>query len=155
MDRRVVQRILGAPDPQESRALLECLGPKPGDIQKLLPGHVWAVFAAVTHNGGGERRTYPRNITQQVLACSIQLHADAVDAVLDSVVQFLLKQFLVHVVLVLTDAERFRVYFDEFRERVHQAPAYRHGTAHRNVLIRELFAGGIGGGINGSPVFAD
>lgn len=47
--------------------------------------------------------------------------------------------FLIDIVLILTDADSFRLDFDKFRQRVLYAAGNGYGTADSNVEIGQLF----------------
>ncbi len=60
---------------------------------------------------------------------------------------------LVHVVLVLADADASGVQLDEFGQGVLQAPRNRDGAADGHIEAGELFAGGLRRGIDGGARF--
>ena len=62
---------------------------------------------------------------------------------------------LVDVVLVLADADAFRVDFDQFGEGVHEASADGDGSADGDVFGGEFLAGDVAGGVDGSAAFVD
>ena len=57
--------------------------------------------------------------------------------------------------LVLADADGFRVEFHEFGERVHEASADGDGAAHGEIVVRKFFAGDVAGGVNRGAGFID
>ena len=62
---------------------------------------------------------------------------------------------LIHVVLVLSYANALGVDLDEFCEGIHETTTYGDGTTYSDILIRELVAGNLRGGIDGGTIFAD
>ena len=155
MDGGIVQRIGGVMDPEETGTLLERLGTETGHVQQLLTGLETAGSRPVLHDVPGQGRADSGNISQQVGAGGVQVDAHLVDAADDRVIQFLPKEILVDIVLVLADAEGLRIDLDQFRQRIHQAAADRYGAADRYVLVREFLPGYLGSGIDGGAVFAD
>ena len=83
-----------------------------------------------------------------MLAGGVEFHADGVHAAHHSLVEALFKLFLVYIVLVLAHADAFRVDLHQFGQRIHQATANADGTTHSDVVVRELVAGDLGGGIH-------
>ncbi len=66
-----------------------------------------------------------------------------------------LERGLVDVVLVLADADGLRVDLHQLGERVHQAAADGDGAADGEVVVRELLAGDVGGGVDGGAALVD
>jgi hypothetical protein len=58
-------------------------------------------------------------------------------------------------VLVLPDADGFRVDLHQFGQGILQAPRDGDGTSYRHVEIRQLLAGEGGGGIDGGACLRD
>ena len=59
-------------------------------------------------------------------------------------VESVLQRPLVHIVLVLSDADRLRVDLDELGQGVHQPPSDGDGAAHGDVPVRKLLPRGVG-----------
>ena len=57
--------------------------------------------------------------------------------------------------LILADADGFRLDLNQFRQRVHQPPADRNSPAHGNILIGKFITCQFGCGINRCPAFID
>ncbi len=68
----------------------------------------------------------------------IRVHAHRVHAILDHRVERAGQFALVHVVLILADADRLRVDLHQFRERILQTARNRHRAAQRHVHVREF-----------------
>ena len=83
----------------------------------------------------------------------VEVDTHIVDATLDGLVEGVLEFRLIHVVLVLSYTNALGVDLDEFCEGIHQATTYRDGTTNSDILIRELVAGYLRGGIDGSAIF--
>ena len=84
-------------------------------------------------------------------AGEVHLHAHGVDATHDYVVEGTAEGGLVHIVLVLAHADGLGVDLYQLGEGVLEAPADGDGTAHGHVVVGELLAGGVGGGVDGGP----
>ena len=69
----------------------------------------------------------------------VDIRADGVDAVFDRAVKRFAELLFRHIMLILTDAERFRIDFDKLGERVLKSACYRNRTSERNIELRELF----------------
>ena len=87
-----------------------------------------------------DARVQPGNVAQQLLRGRVDFDADAVHAGDDRVVERTFQRRLVHVVLVLPDADALRIDFHQLRERIHQPPPDGDRAAHRDVLVREFLA---------------
>ena len=101
----VVERILGVLDAEETGALLESLRAEFRDLTELGSGGEALDRRAVLHNVRCQSRTDARDITQEVRTGGVEIHSDAVHADDHGVVQFLPKQILIHIVLVLTHTQ--------------------------------------------------
>ncbi len=155
MDGAGVERIGRLADPQETGGLLEGLGAEARDLHELLSRSEGAVLAAVFDDVPGQLRPEAGDVLEQLLAGGVDLHAHVVDATDDDVVQAALEQRLIHVVLVLPDADRLGIDLDQFGQRVHEPPADGHGAAHRHVLVGELLAGHLRGRIDRCAALVD
>ena len=78
----------------------------------------------------------------------VDVDTDGVDAVLDRRIERARERGLIDVVLVLADADGFRVDLDEFRQRVLQAARNRYRATQGDVEIWEFLCSEFGGGIN-------
>ena len=59
-----------------------------------------------------------RDVAQQRPGCRVEIHADAVHAALDHGFERALQLVLIHVMLILADADRFGIDLDELGKRV-------------------------------------
>ena len=137
----VVQRVRAAHDAQESGGLLEGFGSQPRHLEQRLAAFEIPVRGAVGHDVFRQCRPESRNVGQDVFRGGVDVHADPVDAALHHRGQTRLEFRLVDAVLVLSDADRLGVDFDQFRKGVDQAASDAHGSAHRHVVVGEFFAG--------------
>ena len=83
MHRRGVERIVAGGDSQEARTLLERLGSEPRYLLQRLAGPERTVRVAVGDDALGQRLADARDTRQQRRRRRVQVHAHAVDAVLD------------------------------------------------------------------------
>ena len=80
------------------------------------------------------------NISEQLLAGSVDFHAHRVHAGHHGVVELALQGVWIDIVLTLPHADGFRIDLNQLRQRIHQAPTNGHGAAHRDILVREFLA---------------
>ena len=95
------------------------------------------------------------DVREQLLAGGVDLDADAVDAADDHVVEALLEHALVHVVLVLADADGLGIDLHQLGQRVHEPPADGDRAADGDVLVGELLAGDLRGGVDRRAALVD
>ena len=88
---------------------------------------------AVLQDRFGQLRADPGHVAQQLPAGRVQIDAHQVDARLDLAVQRFAELGLVHVVLVLADADRLGIDLHQFRQRVLQSPGDADRPAHGQV----------------------
>src|SRR5574344_1694866 len=124
--RAVVERIFRVRNAEEARGLFERLG-----TEALAAQNVLAALARAVH-----------------------VHADLVHAAFDDFVEALLEFALVHVMLILSDADGLRLHLHEFRERILQTAADGNGAARGDVFLREFLDGDHARGIHGRAGFA-
>ena len=149
----IVQRILTSRNAQETGALLKGFRPHAFHFHQIPSGGEGAVFRTVVHDILCQLRPQPRHVSQQLTTCGIQVDSHGIHARFYRTVQRFPQFSLVHVVLVLSDTDGFRVYLHQFRQRVHQPASDGNGTAHRHVIFRKFLTGDFGSRIDGSPVF--
>ena len=115
-----VKRVVAAVDSQKAGALLKGFCPQFVHFQQLTAVGKSAVLFTVGHNvfGNGGRNT--RNVGEQRNGSGVKVDAHFVYAVFHNAVQRFAEFFLVHVVLVLSDANGFRVYFHQLSQWVLQ-----------------------------------
>ena len=155
MDRGRIQRVGGVADAEKSGALFEGFRAEARDLQKLASGLEGAVGIAVGDDVGGEGGAETRHIGEKLAAGGVEFDPDTVDAGDDDVVEAALELALIHVVLVLADADGLGIELYQFREGIHQAASDADGSADGDVMVRELLAGDVGGGVDGRPGFVD
>ena len=142
---RHVQRIGAATDAQKAGALLERLGPETGHFEQLLARGEGAVGLAPAHHRLGDAARQARDARQQRHAGRVEVDTDRVHAVLDDRVQRACEFALVHVVLVLADADGLRIDLDQFGQRILQTPRNTGRAAQADIdvghFLRRQFAG--------------
>ena len=153
MDGAGVERIVAVMNPQKARRLFEGFRAETGNFHQVFALAERPVFFAIFDDVFRELRAEAGNIGQELGAGGVRLHADRVDAAHHHVVEALFERGLIHVMLILADADGFRVYFDEFGERVLQAAANRNRAAHSHIVIREFVPRHFAGGIDGRAAF--
>ena len=118
MNSRIVKYLVGAGNAQESRALLERLRADPRNFLYLGPRAERAVLLAVFNYILRADRVDTGNVREQRSGSRVDVYADAVDTVLDHSAERFIKPCGLHIVLILTDADRLRVDLDKLRQRV-------------------------------------
>ena len=90
-----------------------------------------------------------------MLTCRINIHTDRINTILDSLIQRFLKLTLINIMLILSYSDRFRIYFHQFRKRIHQTPADRYSTSYSYIILRKFFSGNFRSRINRCTIFTD
>ncbi len=155
MNGRVVERLVAVGDPQEPGRLLKRFLAQLGNGHQLPATGEATMVVAMLDDLLREPRTDPGDVGQQGDAGHIDVDADMVDARLDHPIQALAELRLIDVVLVLSDADGFRVRLDQFRKRVLQTAGDADCAADRDIEIGELSGRQLAGGINRGTRFAD
>ena len=113
------------------------------------------MLVAVGDDIGRHLGAQPGHVPEQRRRSGVDIDSNIVDDRLDYGIQGLRQQFLVHVVLVETHTDRFGIDLDQFGQRILQAPGDAHRTTHRNIHIRQLLPGQLGGRIDRGAGLAD
>ena len=148
MDAGGIQRLLASADPHEARALLKGLRPELRHLQDLLPAGKTAVLLTIGDDilRGGLRDA--GDILQKRGRCRVQVDAHRVHAVLDHPGKGFTELLLVHVVLILSDADGFRVDLHELRQRILDPAGYTGRGALSHIELREFLRRQGTGGID-------
>jgi len=85
----------------------------------------------------------------------VEIDADAVNAALDYGFEGLLELSLIHVMLILTDADGFWVDLDELGERVLETARDGGGSTDGEIEVGELLAGDVRCGVDAGACLAD
>ena len=155
MDCGDIERMIAAADAQEAGGLFEGLGTEAGDGEQVHAGAEAAVLVAILHDLNGGALGDAGDVAEEGPGSGVEVHADAVDAAFDGGFEALLEAALIHIVLILADADAFGVDLDEFGERVLEAAGDGDGAAHGEIEIGEFLAGHFGGGVDAGAGFAD
>ena len=148
MHRAGVERLFPVAQTQKTRGLLKRFFAEARHLLQFRARFKRTILIAIRHNVGRQRRAKSGNVTQQLFAGSIEFHADAVHATDHHIVEAAFEGRLLHIVLILADANRFRVQLYKFRERIHEASPDGNRAAHSQVLRGEFFARNFRGRIN-------
>ena len=144
----VIERFLAAGNAKKARRLLECFFPELRHVQQRLSRCKGAVLLAISDDILCKRRSDAGDIGQQRYACGVHIHADGIDAVLDHARERFSESLLRHVVLVLPDADGFRVDLDKLRERILQASCNGNRAAQGRIILREFLRTEFRGGVH-------
>ena len=133
MHGRRVKRILRPADAKEPGALLECLGAESLDLLEIFARTELAVLVAPLYYRLCERRAHAGDTLQQRRAGGVQLNSDPVHAAYDHFVELCAQKRLMHVVLVLSNADRLWIDLHQLGQRILQPAAYRNRTTHGQI----------------------
>ena len=148
MDGGAVKRVGALADAEEASTLFEGLRAQPGNLEEVAAAGEGAVLVAVGHDALGEGGADAGDAGEERRAGGVELHAHAVHAADDHLVELRGEQGLVDVVLVLPYADGGGGDFDEFGQGVLQTAADGDGPAHGQIEVGELLAGDVAGGVN-------
>ena len=141
VDGRGVQRLVPFADAQEARALFKGARPETRDLLQPRARAEGTLGIAMGDDVLRQGRTQPRDMGQQRRRGGVQIDADRVHGILDHCLERLGKLALVHVMLILPDADAFRRHLDQFRQRILQAARDRDGPAQGDVEIGKFLRG--------------
>ena len=115
---------------QETRRLLERLGADTRNFQHLHARAEASILVAIVHDV--ERRALgdAGHVAQQRPRRCVQIHADPVDAALHDVLERLGQFALIHIVLVLPDADGLGVDLHQLGKRILKPACNGNGAAH-------------------------
>ena len=130
-----VERVVAVGDPQESRALLKCLGPQSRNLEQCPATAEATRGIPMSDNGFGECRGNTGHSGQQRHRRRVEVDTDCVYRVLDHRVEAARERARRDVVLILADADRLRVDLHQLRKRILQAARDRHRTSDRDVEV--------------------
>ena len=150
-----IQRFLAAGNSQKTGALLEGFRSQLRHLQEFLPVPEPAVGLPVFHDVGRNGAGDSGHVFQQGRGSGIQIHAHPVYAVFHHGVQGFPQLLLVHIMLVLTHADGFRIYFYQLRQRILKTAGDGCGTALAHIQVRIFFRGQLTGGVDGGSRLVD
>ena len=148
VDRRAVERRFPVMDAQESRALGKCRITKTRHIVQSTAVFETAMLVAVGDDVLGNRGIDARNTAEECGGGGVEIYADMVDGVLDSSIERFLQLLLADVMLILSDTDRLWVDLNELCQRVLHAARDGDCAANRHIVVRQLFLGECGGGVD-------
>src|SRR5437899_450481 len=128
-----VQWIFTTLDPQKSRSLLKRLITETFDFPKLRARFEEAVLVPISHNVLRKLVPYTGYVLEQINRRRVEIDAHAVHTGFNHRSQASLQFSLVDVMLILPDADRFRLGLHQFRQRILEAARDRDRAAHRHV----------------------
>ena len=129
MHGRRVERIVAMIDAQKSGALLERFFAQTRHRFQRNTRSERAIRVAVLNDVCRHRRCQARYVRQQRNRGGIHIHTNRIHTVFHDGLQRTRELCLVHVVLILPDADGFWIDFHQFGQRILQASCNRHGTA--------------------------
>ena len=148
VDRRAVERRFPVMDAQESRALGKCRITETRHIVQSTAGFETAMLVAVGDDVLGNRGIDARNTAEECGGGGVEIYADMVDGVLDGCIERFLQFLLADVMLILSDTDRLWVDLNELCQRILHAARDGDCAANRHIVVRQLFLGECGGGVD-------
>ncbi len=138
MHARRVERVFAARNAQKAGALLERLRPQARHILERLARAERTVAVAVQHDILRQTGADAGNARQQRRRGGVDVDADRVHAVLDHSIERPRQLMFAQIMLILSDADRFRIDLDEFGERILQPAGDGHRAAQGDIEIRQF-----------------
>src|SRR5947208_892066 len=148
MNGSTVQWIFAILDAQKSRSLLKRLITESFDFPKLRTRFEEAVLVPIRHDVLRKFVTYTGYVLQQISRGRIEIDTHAVHTGFNYRAQASLQFSLIDIMLILSDADRFRICLHQLRQRVLEAARDRNRAAYRHIQLRKLFTRAFGGGID-------
>ena len=155
MDGAGIEGMRAVADAKKSRRLLKGLGAEAADVQEFLAGFERAACIAMGDEAGCGAAVQTGNIREKVAGGGVQLHAHFIHAGDDDIVEGALERGLIDIMLVLADADRFRIELHKFRKRIHETAANGDGATDGQIKIGELLAGDLAGRVDRGTALAD
>ena len=155
MNAGAVQRVAAGVQTQKPGALLESFGAQAGHLEQVSTAAEGAVGVPPAHHRLGHRLAQARHTGQQRHAGGVEVHAHAVDAILDHGVQAARQLALVHVVLVLAHADGLGVDLHQLGQRVLQAPRNAGRATQADVHVGHFLGSKFTGRIHRGTRLAD
>src|SRR5437899_9189052 len=148
MNGSTVQWTFAILDSQKSRSLLKRLITESFDFPKLRTRFEEAVLVPIRHDVLRKFVTYTGYVLQQINRSRIEIDTHSVHTGFNYRAQASLQFSLIDIMLILSDADRFRVCLHQLRQRVLEAARDRNRAAHRHIQLGKLFTRAFGGGID-------
>eukprot|EP01132_Coremiostelium_polycephalum_P019837 gene19837-biopygen10937 len=155
VDSRGIQRVVTVHDAQEAGGLFEGFFAKACDFFQRCTGLERTVFVAVGHDVLRQGGVEAGDAGQQRNRSGVYVHAHGVHAVFNHGVQAASQFQLRHVVLVLADADGFRIDLHQLGQWVLQAASDGHCATDRHVEVREFLGSQFRRGVHRSAGLGD
>ena len=149
MNGSVVERFAAAGNAHEAGGLLKGLRTELRHLQQIAARAETAVGFAIGDNISGNCFADTGDVLQQRGGGGIQINTDPVYTVLDDAGKRLAELLLVHIVLILTDADGLRVDLHELCQRILYAASHGSRTALLHIEIRKFLGTECACGIDG------
>ena len=155
VDRGSVERVTAAGDAEEPGALFEGLWPQAGHVFQAGPVGEHPIGVPVGDNVVGDGVGDAGNPSQEGHGGGVEVHPHGVHSVFDHGVQGFRQGGLVHVVLVLAHPNGLGVDLHQLGKGVLEAAGDRDRAPEGHIHVGEFGGRDLGGGVHGSPGFAD
>ena len=150
-----VKHLLAFRYTQKACALLKCLRPQLRHLFDLRARGERTVFFAVGDDILCRCRVKPRNPLQKGSGGRVQIDADGVNAGLDHAAECGVEFLFRHIMLILSDTDRLRIDFHQFRQRILQPARDGYRRAQVHIILREFLRRQLRRGIDGRARLVD
>lgn len=144
MDACRVEWFFAVGDSEEADALFIGFWSETFDFLELRFAGERTVFVSVGDDVFCQCEGETSNMLQKRITCSIQIYSDTIHDIFYLLVEFLREEFLVYVVLILSDSNSFWIDFGKFCKRVLDSVRDTDCSSHGHVEVRIFFGGEFG-----------
>src|SRR4051794_29622532 len=145
-----VERVFAVAYAKEPGRLLEGFRSEARHGHELHAREKPALLIAKLHNFLRSSFVDSGNVSKQCVRRSVQVHADTVHAGLDGAFERFPESPLIHVMLILTYADRLRIDLHQFSQRILQASRDGNGPTDGKIQCGKLLTGDLRSRVNGS-----
>ena len=138
VNRRAVQRVFAAHHTQKAGGLFKCFVTQPRHLLQRITIGKDAILFPIADNIGGDGAVQAGNTRQQWCRGGIDINAHRINTVFHHAIQAACQFDLADIVLVLANANGFRINFYQLGKRVLQTTGNRYSTTVGHIKIREL-----------------
>ncbi len=144
MDTGRVEWFFAIGDSEESYALFVGFWSQTFDFFELCFAGEWTVFVSVGDNVSGKGKRESCDIFEQCITCGVEIYSDTIHDIFYLLVEFLREEFLVDVVLILSDSDCFWIDFGKFCKRILDSVSDTDCSSDRDVEIWIFFGSEFG-----------
>ncbi len=139
MNCRCVEGILPVINAEKSGRLLECLWSHPGHFENIVTCFKGAMLVSEGNNIARKPFRQSRNRAKQFFTGSIYIDTDGIDTTDDHIIERGFQHSLIHVMLILTDTDRFGIDLYQFGQWIRESPSNGNGTTNGDIVVGKFF----------------